>query len=243
MNNDEAKFILGVYRSDGRDAGDPTFAESLAQAARDPALRAWLQREQSWDEALSAKLAEVPVPDLRKLILAGGRASRRRRAWGRSAAWLAVAAAVAVLIGAIGRIRSRPAGEPPVDLAAFARHDLAADAAEHLGAVPALASLQRHLADPSTRLSAGLDIDLAALRRGGCRVVKVSGLDVYEVCFERDGQFHLYIAPLADFESARPGAAPELVTQGGLASAMWADGRYVYVAVTDAGADALRRSL
>ena len=32
MKNQEAKFILGAYRPDGRDAGDPAFTEALAQA-------------------------------------------------------------------------------------------------------------------------------------------------------------------------------------------------------------------
>jgi hypothetical protein len=196
MNNDEAKFILGVFRPGGRDAADPAFAASLAQAERDPALRAWLQREQALDEALSAKLAEVPVPDMRGLILAGGRASQRRRAWWRGTLWLAAAAAVALVIGVVSRIHQ---GGGSGDLAAFARHDLAADVQDHLGAVPGLASLQQHLADPATRLSAGLDLDLARLRQSGCRVVKVSGRDVYEVCFARDGQFHLYVAARADF--------------------------------------------
>jgi hypothetical protein len=243
MNNDEAKFILGVYRPDGRDAADPAFAESLAQAQHDPVLGAWLRREQALDEAFSAKLAEFPVPDLRKQILAGAHASRRRRAWGRGAVWLAAAAAAAVLIGTAVRLGRGSSGPGPEELAAFARHDLAADASEHLGAVPGLADLQRHLADPSTRLGAGLNLDLAALRQHGCRVIKVSGRDVYELCFVRDGQFHLYVASVADFEAARPGAAPELTSQGALTSATWADARYVYVAVTDAGPDALRRVL
>ena len=32
MNNQEARFILGAYRPDGRDASEPRFAEALAQA-------------------------------------------------------------------------------------------------------------------------------------------------------------------------------------------------------------------
>jgi hypothetical protein len=97
--------------------------------------------------------------------------------------------------------------------------------------------------DPATRLSAGLAVDLATLRQNGCRVVQVSGRDVYEVCFARDGGFHLYVAARADWEAARAGLPPEFVTQGGLASASWADDRYVYVAVTKSGEDALRRIL
>jgi hypothetical protein len=240
MNHDEAKFILGVYRPDGRDAGDAAFVASLAEAEQDPALGAWLKRERALDESLSAKLAELPVPDIRQQLLAGVRASQRRQVWWRSTVWLAAAAVLAVLIGVVGHRRSAAAGFGSGDLAAFARNDLATDAKDHRGAVPGLARLQQHLADPATRLSAGVDADLATLRQDGCRVVKVSGHDVYEVCFARDGEFHLYVAARADFEMARE---PVLVIQGGLASASWADDRYVYVAVTDRGLAALRRVL
>ena len=44
MNNQEAKFILGAYRPGGRDAVDPMFSEALAQAGRDPELRAWFEK-------------------------------------------------------------------------------------------------------------------------------------------------------------------------------------------------------
>jgi len=242
MNQDEAKFILGVYRPDGRDAGEPAFSAALAQAEQDPALGAWLKREMALDEALSAKLGEMPVPDMREQLLAGVRASQRRRVWWRSTAWLVAAAVLVMLVGVFGRLRGGAAAGP-VDLAAFARHDLATDSKDHLGSVPGLASLQQHLSDPATRLSAGLAVDLATLRQNGCRVVKVSGRDVYEVCFARDGEFHLYVAARSDLEAARAGLPPVFVTQGGLASASWSDDRYVYVAVTDRGADALGRVL
>jgi hypothetical protein len=243
MNHDEAKFILGVYRPDGRDAGDPAFTAALAQAKQDPALGAWLKREMALDEALSAKLGEMPVPEMREQLRAGVRASRRRQVWWRGTAWLAAAAALVVLIGVVGRLRVTSRGAGAVDLAAFARQDLAVDGKDHLGAVPGLASLQQHLADPATRLSAGIATDLTILRQQGCRVVKVSGHDVYELCFARDGEFHLYVAARSDFESARVGREPELVIQNGLASASWSDDRYVYVAVTDRGLSALRRIL
>jgi hypothetical protein len=38
MTNEEAKFILGGYRGNGRDASDALFAEALKQAQTDPAL-------------------------------------------------------------------------------------------------------------------------------------------------------------------------------------------------------------
>ena len=71
MNNNEAKFILRAYRPSGRDAADPAFNSALAQAKSDPALGAWLVREQAFDALITKKLrAIVPPPDLREAILA-----------------------------------------------------------------------------------------------------------------------------------------------------------------------------
>ena len=53
MKNQEAKFILGAYRPDGQDAGDPVFAEALSQAERDPDLRTWFERGRKFDTTVS----------------------------------------------------------------------------------------------------------------------------------------------------------------------------------------------
>ncbi|MBC8040705.1 MAG: hypothetical protein H7Y06_09195, partial [Opitutaceae bacterium] len=72
MNTNEAKFILRARRPDGRDDADPRFQEALEQARRDPALAAWMAREQAFDEAVAARLRAVEPPaGLRDAILAG----------------------------------------------------------------------------------------------------------------------------------------------------------------------------
>ena len=78
MTNEEAKFMLNGYRPNGADADNEAFAESLAQADRDPALRKWFDREQAFDRIVADKLRTVSAPEgLRESILAG----RRRRPW------------------------------------------------------------------------------------------------------------------------------------------------------------------
>jgi hypothetical protein len=243
MNNPEAKFILRVYRPDGRDAQDPMFLESLAQAEHDPALGAWFQREQAVDEALSAKLAGVVVPDLRATILAGGRAGRQRRVWWRRTVWLAAAAAAAVLIGVTVRWRVEPIAPDAYSLAHFALQDVAVDGKAHLGAVAGLETVQHRLSDPATHVGGGLGVDLGELRRSGCRTVQVAGRDVCEICFVRDGVFHLYVAARGGFDASAETKEPMFVEQGHYASATWTDARYIYVVVTDAGMAALRRVL
>src|SRR4051812_36323321 len=98
MNNPEAKFILGAYRPDGRDAGDPMFAGALSQAEHEPELHAWFESQRKFDATIAGKLRDVAPPaELREAILAGVRASQPRRHWWTNPAWLAAAAAIVVL--------------------------------------------------------------------------------------------------------------------------------------------------
>ena len=76
MTNEEAKFMLQGYRPNGSDADNQAFAEALAQAERDPQLRAWFEREQAFDAVVAEKLTElVPPAGLRGSILAGTKLS------------------------------------------------------------------------------------------------------------------------------------------------------------------------
>lgn len=104
MDKQEAKLILQSYRSNGRDANDPAFAEALAMAKIDPELRNWLEQEQAMDKAISARLHEAPVPaDLRYAILSGLRSEttivRPPPVWWKSPA-VAWAAAIILIFGA-----------------------------------------------------------------------------------------------------------------------------------------------
>ncbi len=111
MTNDDAKFILRTYRSDGRYKQDSLFREALERAHRDPALMRWLASEQALDETVARKLEQIPPPTgLRDAILVGGRASRRReRQWWRRPTWLAAAAALAI----VAALPFNPQGNPP----------------------------------------------------------------------------------------------------------------------------------
>ena len=85
MNSTEAKFILQARRPDGADDAEPRFAEALEQARRDPALAAWLAREQAFDAAVAEKLRSTQPPaGLREAILAGAKVSRPLPFWRRT---------------------------------------------------------------------------------------------------------------------------------------------------------------
>jgi hypothetical protein len=236
MNTTEAKFILQARRPDGSDDAEPRFAEALEQARRDPALGEWLAKEQAFDSAVAVKLRAVQPPaDLRAAILAGARASRPAAFWKRPQV-LAMAASVAIVCGlALAWPAMRPA--PDVDqLAMGVMKEVDSDA--HHDAMPRpRGELRAFLADPSARLAAGLPFDFEQLKAGGCRSLTIGGREVLEVCFERGGDFHIYVAKRGDF---RGESEPMFRERGTLASVAWTDATHAYVLVSDDGAAALR---
>ncbi len=239
MNNDEAKFRLRAYRPGGQDAGETTFAEALAQAERDPALRAWFAREQEFDAVVAAKVRAVQPPaGLREAILAGARMAPLRRRWFQPA-WWAIAAAVvfAVTLGTVWRLRSPPA--PLAEFARFAIDDLRHG--QHGGHGAALGALQAALANPATHLAGGLPADFAQLEGSGCRTLRFAGREVIEICFQRAGaEFHFYVLP---WDGLRDAPGPYRLEFSGASAIAWNDARYVYAIVSQTDGDAIRRLL
>jgi len=243
MNHREAKFVLGAYRPDGSDAGDPAFAEVLAAAGRDPELQAWLESQRRFDQAVAAKLQTVmPPAGLRDAILAGGRASRPRSRWWQRPVTLAAAIIVlGFLIYAVAPISGRPTA---ADLVSFALGELADAYDEHEGFPPLLASVQGQLANARLPLTTGLSIDLADLGRKRCRTVRVGGREVFELCFNRDGVwYHLYAARRSDFAAGAVDARALLTTKGSHVATAWADAQNLYALVAQGTPADLQRLL
>ena len=235
MNNAEAKFILQGYRPNGADADDATFCAAIDQAKNDPALGEWFARQQAFDMAVSAKLAQVAAPaDLRAAILAGGRVSATisaRRAWWNQPVWLAAAAGLAVLL-ATGLVLWPKQAEAFGD---FALAD-ARLSAIHGGHGHENNELQALLNDPATRLGQKLPINFANLHETGCRTITFQGRDVLELCFKRNGVwFHAYFARAADFPRVAMNATPTFEDRGSTAVASWRDAEHLIVVVSKTG--------
>ncbi|HTL66938.1 MAG TPA: hypothetical protein VL200_04700 [Lacunisphaera sp.] len=245
MNNTEAKFILQGYRPSGADAADATFAAALDQARRDPGLQDWFSREQAFDAAMSAKLAEIAVPaGLREAILAGGRVtvSEHRTRWWQHPALMAAAACLAVAAVATLALFSHPA-EAADDFSTLALRDTLYNKA-HGGHGVEAGALQAFLMSPKMRVGESLPVDYAALRRSGCRTLNLDGREVLEICFRRDGTwFHCYIAQRTDFPEIRPGSSPALSEVKGAGVAAWSDSAHLYVVVTKSGESAIGKLL
>jgi hypothetical protein len=244
MSNDEAKFILGAYRANGRDADNALFAEALRQARIDPALGAWWVRAQAHDAAVGGKVRAItPPPGLREAILAGGRASRSPLVRWQTPTWMALAAAAAIVLatGVVG-LRATRAQAESTRFESFAVDDTAH--AQHGSHGDAAGELATRLSSPSTKVGAELPVEFATLKATGCRTVTFAGHDVLEVCFKRDGQwFHCYIANRADFPRMTAGVHTDSKEQGHLASAAWSDATHHFVIVAEGGLAAVQRLL
>ncbi|MDP3072982.1 MAG: hypothetical protein Q8N18_22000 [Opitutaceae bacterium] len=245
MNNDEAQFILSAYRPDGRDAADPQFAVALAQAERDPELRVWLERQRAFDRTVAERLGSIAPPaGLREAILAGARASQPRRAWWAQPVWLAAAAAIALAL-IVGVKLARPAvGGTLAEFARFAASDIINEHDQHNGFPDGLGEVQARLASATTPLTQGIGVAVEELRRQRCRTFKVGGLEVFELCFNRDGTwFHLYVARRGDFAPGTESGLPVVAAREPYTAAAWADATQVYALVARGGEAALRRLL
>ena len=218
MNQHEAKFLLRAFRPDGQDARDPVFTEALAQAESDPKLKAWFDREASFDRTMRAKLREVQPPaGLREAILAGSRASRQRRSWWQNPAWLAVAAAIAIAFTVA--LKLHPSGPSAQEFAEFALHDLADSGATHKGEQP---ELQARFANATLPLPGHTKVDADEMRRLGCRTVSFAGHEVFEICFVRDGKsYHLYASNVKNFASGAVEAKALVLAKGRFNATAW----------------------
>ena len=242
MDNQEAKFILKAYRPGGADAGDAVFCGALAQAARDPALHDWFEREQARDKAVAAKLKAVPIPaGLRASILAGGKMSAARRSWWQQPTWLALAASLAILLSTAVAWQLRGSRTDWHQLTAQILDD-AAHGERHGSHGLAAKNLVALISQPTTKLSTPLPIDLSRLKTDGCRTLSVAGHEVMEVCFERNGsEFHLYV--MARPASRDVPSGPRFSAQNGMHSVMWTDAQHLYVMASAKDESALRALL
>ena len=243
MTNDDAKFILRAYRPDGRDAEDPMFQEALTRARTDPALRVWLEREQQLDATVSEKLKQVAPPaGLRESILAGALVSRGAAGRRPRMSWFILAAAAAIVVMAVWswpRLRSERFDTEGAALLAMAEVVGPHEGGQH-DVNPG--TIGAWLTDSSNRVTA-FPADSARLRREGCRVVRIGGREMFEICFHRETWFHLYVVPRDGLRLRSEDVAPMFRERSNLASVTWADARHAYVLVSESGIEALRRVL
>ncbi len=241
MTNEEAKFMLQGYRPNGADADNEAFAQALAQAQRDPALREWFEREQAFDTVVAGKLRSIqPPPGLRESILAGkkmtpSQATESARPWW-AQTWTIGLAAAAAIVMVFSVALTRPATEPSDNLVTM--EPIIKLAMADLGGAhgpgpyaSALGTIGAWIMDANNRLHAdSIPVDLDKLRAMGCRTVTVAGHEVFEICFEREsGWYHLYIVDRENCDPVSLHRDPMFHEKGDFVAASWACEKYAYL--------------
>jgi hypothetical protein len=237
--------ILSALRPDGPEASEADFAEALALAERDPALKAWWKAQREFDRKVAAKLAEVPLPeDLRETILASRKIEpfRPRASY---STWLAIAAMVAFLCVAGTFWEVSTYG--PVDREDYAQQIL-----------PMLGNDSPHLAMTTPdhdKITAWLKSQhapvgempakFAAMPSLGCQKYDIHGHTVSLVCFglENGGEAHLFIVDRSALNDPPEIGRPRFDTMQGWNVASWSDGKMSYLLATHASPDELKQLL
>ena len=236
MTNEEAKFILSAYRSNGQDASDPVMAEALEQASRDPELAAWFRNERAVDTIISKALQEVTVPsELKATILAGHRmmapARKSKRPW---KTLLRLAAIMVVFVGALAFILQPSPSEDRIgQYRAEMTHLLATKAAPLDFHGRSLSDIRRWLAGAGVEDSFKISHTLSSQPTMGCQILEWNGAQVTLICFDtRDGQLaHLLVIDRAVFPQLEDLPSTEVVQEEGWTTATWtAEGRLYVLA-------------
>jgi hypothetical protein len=238
MTNKEASFLLGACRPNGADSGDPEFAQALAQAATDPALKTWMDGQRRFDSAIAARVQSITLPaDLRSRILTGGRVSRpapssiARRVW-------AIAAVVTLFagIGAWFSIQTRRASHEWEDQALAVLGQLVSGQAQFDATSPDVAELQRWLGANGSPGKTPLPVSIQRLASLGCKTITYNGHPISIICFHgQDGELvHLAMTARSSLRHPPPEGSPIYESRDGWNLATWSQGGMAMMLATRA---------
>lgn len=229
MTRQEASQILETARPAGPTHDDPQVAEALRLAARDPELTRQIERQRSFDAAVTAGVQTFAIPPLLKEAILAERKIVRPHFWQDwRTATAAAAAIVLFLAGAIFYIQQGRAG-----FAEF-RQELVAEnwsgdphldyESTDLGSIRTW--LARHNASSDFTLPSGLE----SLRPHGARVFEHDNNHISLICLADGAQhLHLFVLNRPGFANLPPEGAPDFEKCGGWKTASWRQGDKTYV--------------
>lgn len=249
MDNESAKMILCAYRADGADAGDPIFAEALAQAQRDPELARWFAAERALDERMHAAIqSQRPPARLKEALLLTAKVTHMAtpRSWWTRPVWLAAAAAIVIFAG-LAFFALKP-DRASMTLAAVTSEisRLQREGRVSLGAMTSdPAQIQRWLKEQDGPHDFATPAGLASQMRLGCQVLDIAGNKVSLVCFQvGEGKLvHFLVMDRRRLSDPPVVGKPILMQEGELAFATWSEGDRTYVVAGVGTAESLRQWL
>ena len=228
MTSEEAKRILLLYRPQTSDAADAEMHAALEQARRDPALQEWFERYCEGQASLRQKFAELPVPeDLKDAILAG-RKIVRPAFWWQKPAWLAAAAAVAILFG-VSALWPRSNSTDRFNLyrarmVRMALHEYRMDIVTN-----DLRQVQRYLDAKGGPADFAIPNRLEHLNVTGGGHIRWGKTPASMVCFDRGGGQMLFLFVINSAAVKGEPQRPTPLKIGALQTLSWTQGRNTYV--------------
>lgn len=218
MTRDEAKEILTTYRPGEPDGDEPELAAAFALLESDPELKTWFDQHRAFNVSMREGLRSIPVPEnLAETIF------RQHRSWWRSAALIATAAAIALLI-VLTPSDHDPARETNTFEGFRSRMVRSALRQYQMDMVTNdLAEIRNFLARHQGHADYLLPSPLEKMPGDGCAVLRWNDHPVSLVCFRLNEakDLYLFIINDSDLPNPPPGAGPEMARVNKLMTASW----------------------
>ena len=244
MDNQQAREILALYRAGLDEAGDPFFAEALAQAQRDPELGRWFEKQRAIDAAMREKFQQITAPaDLARRILTERKIVRPAVWWERPALWAAAAAAVvlAVLAGYLLRQPETPTFQ------AYRKNMAKLVSGEYKMMLETndLIVIRQFLGKNRGASDYVLTKEIEKLPAEGCALIKWHGQRVSLICLDRghDDDLFLFIVDRSALPDPPLGQSAQFARVNNMTTASWTAGDKTYVLASKASEEDLRRFL
>jgi hypothetical protein len=245
MTTAEARQILLLHRPGVEESGDPQMAEALAMTRRDPELSRWFEEHCAFQNAMREKFRQMEVPShLKEEILSRMEPERKivRPAFWLRPAWLATAAAAAVLILGFGAWWLKPAH--PDRFANYESRMVGAVLREYTMDIQTnnLRAVRQHLAAEGAPRDYSIPRGLQKLTLTGGGTLHWRGNPVAMVCYDRGDKqmLFLFVMDRSAVKDAPP-EAPETATVLGLSTASWSAGDKTYLLAGSPEPDFLKK--
>lgn len=243
MTMPEAKQVLLLHRPWLGEAPDAETSEALALAGRDQGLGRWWANHLACQQALRAKLREMPAPARLKESILAERKVLRPALWQRPAVWLAAAAACVLLIG-IAALMMQP--RTPDRFADFRSRMVRSALRQYSMDIVTndMQSVRQFMAERGAPANYALPPGLERLSLTGGAALKWRSAPVAMVCFDRGDKemLYLFVMDRAVVKDAPP-ASPQVEKVNRLVTVSWSDGDRAYVLAGPEEADFARKYL
>lgn len=229
MTISEAKELLAVYRP-GVDEVDRSTQDALDLAKTDASLGEWWRQEQAGRVAMRQKLSSIAVPAGLRERLLQERKIVRPNLWQQTPAWLAAAAAIALLAAAWWMVNLNT-GVP--DRFANYRQRMVSTALRQYRmdiVTKDMAQVRGFLSSGGAPADYALPRGLQRLELTGAGLLRWRNHPVGMVCFNRGDNQMLYLFVM-EREAVKdpPPSNPQPVLLHNLATVSWTSGDKVYV--------------